>query len=99
LEFALLGPVGVTTGSGELPLGPAKRRSVLAMLLLQPNITVSVEQLITCLWEDEPPAHARTVVQGHVSRLRAALRRAEPTRTASSSPRGPARICCGCPKS
>ncbi|MGP3949727.1 BTAD domain-containing putative transcriptional regulator [Streptomyces sp. 7N604] len=73
MEFALLGPVGVTTGSGELPLGPAKRRSVLAMLLLQPNITVSVEQLITCLWEDEPPAHARTVVQGHVSRLRAAL--------------------------
>ncbi|MGP3998577.1 BTAD domain-containing putative transcriptional regulator [Streptomyces sp. 8N706] len=73
MEFSLLGPVVVTSGSEELALGPAKRRSVLAMMLLQPNITVSVEQLISCLWEDEPPAHARTVVQGHVSRLRATL--------------------------
>lgn len=77
MDFSLLGPVSVTTGPSaapvELPLGPAKRRSVLAMLLLRPNSTVSVEQLISSLWEDEPPAHARTVIQGHVSRLRAAL--------------------------
>ncbi|EXU63363.1 SARP family transcriptional regulator [Streptomyces sp. PRh5] len=77
MDFSLLGPVTVTAGPQaapvELPLGPAKRRSVLAMLLLRPNATVSVEQLISSLWEDEPPAHARTVIQGHVSRLRAAL--------------------------
>ncbi|WKX71427.1 BTAD domain-containing putative transcriptional regulator [Streptomyces sp. XD-27] len=73
MEFALLGPVTVATGRGELPLGPPKRRSVLAMLLLQPNTTLSVEQLTASLWEDEPPAHARTVIQGHVSKLRAAL--------------------------
>lgn len=77
MDFSVLGPVTVTAGPPaapvELPLGPAKRRSVLAMLLLRPNATVSVEQLITSLWEDEPPAHARTVIQGHVSRLRAAL--------------------------
>ncbi|WFB08545.1 NB-ARC domain-containing protein [Streptomyces sp. LX-29] len=74
MEFGLLGPVAVATpGHGPLPLGPTKRRSVLAMLLLQPNTTVSVEQLIACLWEEEPPVHARTVIQGHVSQLRAAL--------------------------
>ncbi|MEV6668731.1 BTAD domain-containing putative transcriptional regulator [Streptomyces sp. NPDC051162] len=73
MEFSLLGPVTATAASGELPLGPAKRRSVLAMLLLQPNTTVSVAQLIDSVWEDAPPAHARTVVQGHVSRLRATL--------------------------
>ncbi len=74
MEFSLLGPVtAATAASGELPLGPAKRRSVLAMLLLQPNTTVSVAQLIDSVWEDAPPAHARTVVQGHVSRLRATL--------------------------
>ncbi|MET7905116.1 BTAD domain-containing putative transcriptional regulator [Streptomyces sp. NPDC005355] len=77
MHFSLLGPVTVTTGPPaapvELPLGPAKRRSVLAMLLLRPNSTVSLDQLISSLWEDEPPAHARTVIQGHVSRLRAAL--------------------------
>ncbi|MCX5444633.1 AfsR/SARP family transcriptional regulator [Streptomyces nigrescens] len=73
MEFSLLGPIAVTTGSMELSLGPAKRRSVLALLLLQPNTTVPLEQLIDSLWEDEPPEHARTVVQGHVSRLRATL--------------------------
>ncbi|KIZ19470.1 AfsR/SARP family transcriptional regulator [Streptomyces natalensis] len=73
MEFSLLGPVAVTTGTGELPLGPVKRRSVLALLLLQPNTTVPLDQLIDSLWEDEPPEHARTVVQGHVSRLRATL--------------------------
>ncbi|RLV01505.1 SARP family transcriptional regulator [Streptomyces griseocarneus] len=74
MEFSLLGPVtAATVAAGELPLGPAKRRSVLAMLLLQANTTVSVAQLIDSVWEDEPPAHARTVVQGHVSRLRATL--------------------------
>ncbi|WP_030674786.1 BTAD domain-containing putative transcriptional regulator [Streptomyces rimosus] len=73
MDFSLLGPISVTTGSGELALGPAKRRSVLALLLLQPNTTVPLEQLIDSLWEDEPPEHARTVVQGHVSRLRATL--------------------------
>ncbi|SHM61168.1 AfsR/SARP family transcriptional regulator [Streptomyces yunnanensis] len=73
MEFSLLGPISVTSGSEELSLGPAKRRSVLALLLLQPNTTVPLEQLIDSLWEDEPPEHARTVVQGHVSRLRATL--------------------------
>ncbi|WP_328385787.1 winged helix-turn-helix domain-containing protein [Streptomyces sp. NBC_00400] len=73
MEFSLLGPIAVTTGSTELSLGPAKRRSVLALLLLQPNTTVPLEQLIDSLWEDEPPEHSRTVVQGHVSRLRATL--------------------------
>ncbi|GCD44546.1 BTAD domain-containing putative transcriptional regulator [Streptomyces paromomycinus] len=73
MDFSLLGPISVTTGSGELALGPAKRSSVLALLLLQPNTTVPLEQLIDSLWEEEPPEHARTVVQGHVSRLRATL--------------------------
>ncbi|KUJ67814.1 SARP family transcriptional regulator [Streptomyces albus subsp. albus] len=73
MRFSLLGPVSAAAERGELPLGPPKRRSVLAMLLLQPNTTVSVEQLTDSIWEDEPPAHARTVIQGHVSKLRATL--------------------------
>ncbi|MCP9212700.1 AfsR/SARP family transcriptional regulator [Streptomyces sp. NEAU-Y11] len=77
MHFSLLGPVTVTNGppaaAVEVPLGAAKRRSVLAMLLLRPNSTVSMEQLISSLWEEEPPAHAKTVIQGHVSRLRAVL--------------------------
>ncbi|MFI5630398.1 hypothetical protein ACIA8E_13625 [Streptomyces sp. NPDC051664] len=37
MEFHLLGAMSVATESGDLPLGPAKRRSPLAALLLNPN--------------------------------------------------------------
>ncbi|MEU7640328.1 AfsR/SARP family transcriptional regulator [Streptomyces sp. NPDC039016] len=73
MEFRLLGTVSVDALSGPLPLGPAKRRSLLAALLLSANTPVSVARLTDCLWEDAPPLHARNVVQGHVSRLRALL--------------------------
>ncbi|MFC5912433.1 AfsR/SARP family transcriptional regulator [Streptomyces pulveraceus] len=73
MDFRLLGRVGAATGAEELQLGPTKRRSVLAALLLKANSAVPVDQLIDALWDDAPPTHARTVVQGHVSRLRALL--------------------------
>ncbi|MFF5334562.1 BTAD domain-containing putative transcriptional regulator [Streptomyces sp. NPDC013181] len=73
MEFRLLGTVCVDTLTGPLPLGPAKRRSLLAALLLHANTPVSMGRLTDCLWDDEPPLHARTVIQGHVSRLRALL--------------------------
>ncbi|MFI0786870.1 BTAD domain-containing putative transcriptional regulator [Streptomyces lydicus] len=73
MEFRLLGTVCVDTFSGPLPLGPAKRRSLLAALLLSANTPVSLARLTDSLWDDTPPLHARNVIQGHVSRLRALL--------------------------
>ena len=73
MEFRLLGTVAVATGGGELPLGPTKRRSLLAALLLRPNTAVPLGQLIDAIWPEEPPARARTVAQGHISQLRALL--------------------------
>ncbi|MFF8442517.1 BTAD domain-containing putative transcriptional regulator [Streptomyces californicus] len=73
MEFRLLGTVAVETYTGPLPLGPAKRRSLLAALLLSANTPVSVGRLTESLWDDTPPSQARGVIQGHVSRLRALL--------------------------
>ncbi|MFE9459894.1 BTAD domain-containing putative transcriptional regulator [Streptomyces californicus] len=73
MEFRLLGTVAVETYTGPLPLGPAKRRSLLAALLLSANTPVSVGRLTDSLWDDTPPSQARSVIQGHVSRLRALL--------------------------
>ncbi|EWS92903.1 LOW QUALITY PROTEIN: hypothetical protein SSIG_08086, partial [Streptomyces filamentosus NRRL 11379] len=73
VEFRLLGTVSVETFTGPLPLGPAKRRSLLAALLLSANTPVSVGRLTDSLWDDTPPLQARGVIQGHVSRLRALL--------------------------
>ncbi|GLF96837.1 AfsR/SARP family transcriptional regulator [Streptomyces yaizuensis] len=74
MEFRVLGTVAmVTADGGTPPLGPAKRRALLAMLLLRPNRPVTWDLLTGTLWEAEPPTHARTVLQGHVSQLRALL--------------------------
>ncbi|MFH9952893.1 BTAD domain-containing putative transcriptional regulator [Streptomyces roseolus] len=73
MEFRLLGSVAVVTEGGDVAPGPAKRTSLLAALLLRPNTAVNVTGLMDALWEDEPPTHAKTVLQGHVSRLRALL--------------------------
>ncbi|MFD3546808.1 BTAD domain-containing putative transcriptional regulator [Streptomyces sp. NPDC058655] len=73
MEFRLLGAVSVVTEAGGLSLGPVKRRSLLAALLLRPNCPVLLEHLMAALWEQEPPARARGVIQGHVSQLRVSL--------------------------
>lgn len=73
MEFRLLGTVGIDTESGGLALGPPKRCSLLAALLLLPNRPVPLTALGKALWEGEPPARARSVVQGHVSQLRALI--------------------------
>ncbi|MFF3614814.1 BTAD domain-containing putative transcriptional regulator [Streptomyces sp. NPDC002580] len=73
MEFRLLGTVSVDTLVGPLPLGPAKRRSLLAALLLSVNTPVPVSRLTDFLWDEVPPLRARSVIQGHVSQLRALL--------------------------
>nr|BFD95967.1 hypothetical protein KitaXyl93_73270 [Kitasatospora sp. Xyl93] len=74
MEFRLLGSVAVVAADGrELPAGSAKRRSLLAMLLLHPGAPVTVERLTETLWDEEPPRHSRTVIHNHVSGLRSLL--------------------------
>ncbi|MFE9775772.1 BTAD domain-containing putative transcriptional regulator [Streptomyces sp. NPDC005931] len=76
MEFRLLGPVSAFAGDGEVPLGPPKRRAVLALLLLADGTPVSAGRIIDALWDTRPPTHARTVVYGHVSALRGLMRAA-----------------------
>ncbi|WP_316529509.1 AfsR/SARP family transcriptional regulator [Kitasatospora brasiliensis] len=74
MEFRLLGSVAVLAADGrELAAGSAKRRSLLAMLLLNPGAPVTVERLTEALWDEDPPRHSRTVIHNHVSALRALL--------------------------
>ena len=73
LDFRLLGPLEVMRDGASLDVGGARRRSVLAILLLHRGEAVSVDRLVDGLWGDEPPDSAVTVVQGHVSRLRRLL--------------------------
>ncbi|MGP4019472.1 AfsR/SARP family transcriptional regulator [Saccharopolyspora sp. 5N708] len=69
-EFRVLGPLEVRVNGTAQPLGSTPVRALLACLLLEPNQVVSMDRLIDTLWDHDPPASARTIIQGYVSRLR-----------------------------
>jgi DNA-binding SARP family transcriptional activator len=73
VEFRVLGPLEVLGDDGPLPLGGAKQRALLALLVLNANRVVSRERMIDELWQDDPPETAVTTVQVYVSRLRKLL--------------------------
>lgn len=73
LDFCLLGPVEAHCDGTGVDLGPPKRRTVLAVLLLADGALVTTDRLGEALWHERPPTHARTAVQGHISQLRRLL--------------------------
>ena len=73
MQFRILGPLEVRDGERVLALGGERRRAVLALLLLQANRVVSVEQLVDGVWGDAPPPSALASLQNHLGRLRREL--------------------------
>jgi DNA-binding SARP family transcriptional activator/Tfp pilus assembly protein PilF len=74
MEFRVLGPTELWSRGQLHNLGPARERSVLAILLLTPRMIVPAETLIDRLWGSEPPRKARDSLSAYVARLRASLR-------------------------
>ncbi|MEU8069516.1 MULTISPECIES: BTAD domain-containing putative transcriptional regulator [unclassified Micromonospora] len=68
MRFGILGPLRV--GGGEATVTAGRDRTVLAVLLLRPGRVVPVEDLVDAVWDERPPATARTQLQSCVSRLR-----------------------------
>jgi predicted ATPase/DNA-binding SARP family transcriptional activator len=73
LEFSVLGPLEVRADGEPLALGGAKRRALLALLLVRANQVVSSDRLIDELWGESPPETAPNTLQAHVSQLRRVL--------------------------
>lgn len=71
--FTVLGPVRAWRGSVEVLLGTVQQRATLAVLLLNGNAHVSVDELIDALWGADPPRSAGRVIRTYVYRLRKAL--------------------------
>ncbi|MGA9162780.1 MAG: BTAD domain-containing putative transcriptional regulator [Actinomycetota bacterium] len=74
MEFRILGPVEAVEGSRSLPLGGAKQRALLAVLVLNTNRVISKDRLIDALWGERAPDGAAHTIQVFVSQLRKALR-------------------------
>jgi len=73
MEFRLLGPFEVWDGDYSVEIAGAKRRALLALLVLRANEVVRSELLIDELWGERPPRNAASALQTHVSRLRKTL--------------------------
>ena len=73
MEFRILGPLEVRDGERVVPLGGARRRAVLGLLLLEANRVVPVDRLVDGVWGDDPPASAQASLQNHLVRLRREL--------------------------
>lgn len=67
--FRVLGPLAVEGEGGPLPLGSARERLVLALLLLNADRLVPTERLIDALWAD-PPSTARQQLHNLMAGLR-----------------------------
>jgi DNA-binding SARP family transcriptional activator len=73
VDFRILGPLEVWARGEPLPLGGAKQRATLAVLLMRANEPVSADRLVDALWGERPPGTARTALQGYLTGLRRLL--------------------------
>ncbi|MFT7834595.1 BTAD domain-containing putative transcriptional regulator [Saccharothrix sp. BKS2] len=72
--YRVLGPLHVSSEPGRVgKVPPGRQQVVLGALLLEANRVVSIEHLIDAVWDESPPATARTQVQICVSALRSTL--------------------------
>ncbi|MEV0251812.1 AfsR/SARP family transcriptional regulator [Nocardia sp. NPDC050712] len=73
MEFRILGELDVLDSGTQIRLGGVTRRAVLGYLLLHNNQVVPASQLREALWNDDPPATSRKIVQNAVSAIRKVL--------------------------
>jgi DNA-binding SARP family transcriptional activator len=73
MEFRILGPLEVIDDAESLPLGGARQRALLALLVTRPNEVVSTDRLVDQLWGAQPPKTALNTVQYYISQLRKSL--------------------------
>jgi predicted ATPase/DNA-binding SARP family transcriptional activator len=73
MEFRVLGPLEVVREGSALDVGSPRLRLLLALLVLRSPAVVSVDRLISDLWDTDPPETARHTLQAYVYRLRQAL--------------------------
>jgi DNA-binding SARP family transcriptional activator/DNA-binding XRE family transcriptional regulator len=72
-RFQVFGRLKAWRDDVEVPLPGARRRAVLGLLLLRSGKVLSRDAIADALWEGWPPATAASVIQSHISRLRAVL--------------------------
>lgn len=71
MRFAILGPLEARTADGmPLAIPRPRLRSLLAVLLMNANKTLSTERIVQLLWECDAPQGSAHAVHSYVSALR-----------------------------
>jgi DNA-binding SARP family transcriptional activator len=73
VDFSILGPIEVWSGSRAVPVSGAKRRALLGLLVVNANRAVKADALIEHVWGSSAPDAAAATLQSHVSQLRKVL--------------------------
>lgn len=73
LVFRIMGPLEVVDADGAVAIGGAKRRGLLAYLLVHRGSVVSVDRIVDELWDGRPSDGAPGTVRTYVSQLRRLL--------------------------
>src|SRR5882724_5692256 len=71
VEFGILGPTELINRGEIVPLGPAKQRGMLAILLYHAGEFVRTDTVIDHLWEPQGRTDRRPTLYSLTSRLRA----------------------------
>ena len=73
VEFTVLGTVAATVDGDPVPPSTRKENTLLALLLIHLNQTVTVDQIAEALWGDDAPAKPATSIRAYVSNIRRSL--------------------------
>ncbi|HUE26652.1 MAG TPA: BTAD domain-containing putative transcriptional regulator [Solirubrobacteraceae bacterium] len=76
LQIGVLGPLEIVWAGRPIDLGGLKARALVARLLIDRGLIVSVDRLIDSLWGDHEGDGAEIVLRSTISRLRKRLREA-----------------------
>lgn len=88
MQFYILGPLSVASGSGPVIIRAKRLRSVLAILLLHPSVIVSMDRIIDGVWPKQPPRSAIENIRTYVWQLRCLLDEAGGEERLESHPGG-----------
>ena len=73
VRFGVLGSVHMWLGDRQVPTGSPQQTVLLSVLLLREGQPASADELVSAIWDGEPPRAAISTVRTYVSRLRRIL--------------------------
>ncbi|HWD56451.1 MAG TPA: BTAD domain-containing putative transcriptional regulator [Acidimicrobiales bacterium] len=76
LQIRVLGPLEIAWGGKVVDLGGVKARALIARLLIDRGLIVSVDRLVDSMWGDRDGDGAEIALRSTISRLRKRLRQA-----------------------